>query len=121
MTDHTTKNRRAITDSAGFWIVVFCGFGLAMLFLTHETISKKLEENANRAVGIAGKNSPETAKSTSTEQVSSRSKMIFLYFILFVGICVGAFFLVRDRLNRSDNYEEFGNKRTGQRVGSNGG
>ena len=90
------KKGQAITDSVGFWLVLFCGFGLAMLMLTHETVSKKMEKNAARAVGLSS--SPLEKKEPAEKPVDSgRKSMIFLYVILGIGIFTGLVVLRRQK------------------------
>lgn len=44
----TVSSKFVLADSAGFWIVLFCGFGLIMLWTASSRIAKRSNESAIR-------------------------------------------------------------------------
>ena len=87
-----------VTDSAGFWLVVFCGFGLTMLFLMHRTIDRKQNESATRAVSHANNELQGAYENVDAGQVSNRTGMSFVYLALGAGVGVGFAMLIRQQL-----------------------
>ena len=94
MKQQFTQSRPSITDSAGFWLVVFCGFGLCLLMLMHRTINKRLKENAARAV-VQASEQLTVYENVDPKQVSSRNNMAWVYVILGLGLVAGWIILAR--------------------------
>jgi hypothetical protein len=102
----TPVTARSITDSPGFWLLLFCGFGFCLMWIMHDRIVERLAEKsqsytAMKASRADGK--PETTPATQAdgnknEQVPS---LQILFFVMASGALIGLVLLIRDIIRQS--------------------
>ncbi len=124
---------RSLTDSAGFWLVLFSGFGLVMLTLLGPKIADRLGRNDRAAEfqlrkhgAVKEERAPQNADDSEAKsdsgtkngingipsgsdkqitKVSSQSSLIIIKGILLLGLVAGICILIFDRRKKSQTLE----------------